>query len=450
MQDSHTAASVAETAAGSSALRLVPTATMGLPERLAGRVDEHLAAFAAHMTQGLLAASTAVGLEVMGELLDVGVAGLAGPKGKHNPQRVAMRHGSEQGTVTLGGRRLGVRRPRVRTTGEAAREVQLESYAAFTSTDLLAEGIVARMLAGLSTRRYPAGLEPVGQAVEQAAQGTSKSAVSRRFVAATAERLAELLARRLDDRRWLVVFLDGFGMGEHLLVGALGVTDDGTKVPLGVAEGTTENKAVCTRLVADLADRGLDASAGVLFVIDGGKALERAIRAVFGAKALIQRCRRHKERNVTDHLPEAERPLVQRRLRAAWALGDADQAKIELEQLARSLDRQRPGAAASLREGLELTLTVTRLGVGGKLLQTLESTNPVESMIEIVRDHATRVKRWSSGEMALRWAAAGMLAAQGQFRRVKGYQELPQLALALERATAEEPGLLDLPSAVSA
>jgi putative transposase len=448
MQDSHTAASVAETAAGSSALRLVPTATMGLPERLAGRVDEHLAAFAAHMTQGLLAASTAVGLEVMGELLDVEVAELAGPKGKHNPQRVAMRHGSEQGTVTLGGRRLAVRRPRVRTTGEAAREVQLESYAAFTSTDLLAEGIVARMLAGLSTRRYPAGLEPVGQAVEQAAQGTSKSAVSRRFVAATAERLAELLARRLDDRRWLVVFLDGFGMGEHLLVGALGVTDDGSKVPLGVAEGTTENKAVCTRLVADLADRGLDASRGVLFVIDGGKALERAIRAVFGAKALIQRCRRHKERNVTDHLPEAERPLVQRRLRAAWALGDADQAKIELEQLARSLDRQRPGAAASLREGLELTLTVTRLGVGGKLLQTLESTNPVESMIEIVRDHAGRVKRWSSGEMALRWAAAGMLAAQGQFRRVKGYQELPQLALALERATAQEPGMLGLPAAV--
>jgi putative transposase len=446
MQDSHTAASTAD----SSPLWLVSASTAGLPQGLAGRVDEHLAVFAAHMTQGLLAASTAVGLEVMGELLDMEVVELAGPKGKHDPQRVAMRHGSEQGMVTLGGRRLGVRRPRVRTTGEAAHEVPLESYTAFTQTDLLAEGIVARMLAGLSTRRYPAGLEPVGQAVEQAASGTSKSAVSRRFVAATAERLAELLARRLDDRRWLVVFLDGFGMGEHLLVGALGVTDDGTKVPLGVAEGTTENKAVCTRLVADLQDRGLDASKGVLFVIDGGKALERAIRGVFGAKALIQRCRQHKERNVVDHLPEAERPLVQRRLRAAWALGDADQAKAELERLARSLDRQRPGAAASLREGLELTLTVTRLGVGGKLLQTLESTNPMESMIQIVRDHAGRVKRWSSGEMALRWAAAGMLAAQGQFRRVKGYRELPQLALALERATAEEPGMLDLPSAVSA
>jgi transposase-like protein len=182
----------------------------------------------------------------------------------------------------------------------------------------------------------------------------------------------------------------------------------------------------------------------VLFVLDGGKALGAAVRTVVGANALVQRCRRHKERNVTDHLPEAERPLVQRRLRSAWANPDPDHAQHELETLARSLARQRPGAAASLREGLTETLTVNRLGVGGKLLQTVESTNPVESMIEIVRDHAGRVKRWSSGEMALRWAAAGMLAAEAQFRRVKGYQELPQLAGALQRATADEPDLLDL------
>jgi len=439
-----------ETAAESSPLRLAGAEALGLPERLAGRLDEHLAAFVAHMRQGLLAASTAVGLEVMDELMAVEVTEVAGPRGKHNPARVAMRHGTQPGTVTLGGRRLGVRRPRVRTTGEGGHELELDSYRVFASTDLLAEGIVARMLAGLSTRRYPAGLEPVGDQVDAQASGTSKSAVSRRFVAATAERLAGLLGRRLDEERWLVVFLDGFGMGEHLLVGALGVTADGTKVPLGVVEGTTENKAVCTRLVADLAERGLDATRGVLFVIDGGKALDRAIRGVFGAKAAIQRCRRHKERNILEHLPEDERPLVQRRLRAAWASGDPEQAAAELEQLARSLARQRPGAAASLREGLAETLTVTRLGVGGRLLQTVESTNPVESMIEIVRDHAGRVKRWSSGEMALRWAAAGMLAAETQFRRVKGYRELPQLALALERATAAEPGVLDLPAAVGA
>jgi len=451
MQDSHTTVREGDTPGEPSPLQLAdPAAALGLPGQLAGRVDGHLAAFVAHMTQGLLAALTAVGLEVMAELMDAEVTELAGPKGRHNPARTAKRHGSEQGTVTLGGRRLPVRRPRARSVGEHEHEVALGAYQTFAATDLLAEGIVARMLAGLSTRRYPAGLEPVGDQVEQAATGTSKSAVSRRFVAATAERLGALLGRRLDDRRWLVVFLDGFGMAEHLLVGALGVTEDGTKVPLGVAEGTTENAAVCTRLVADLADRGLDAAQGILFVVDGGKALDKAIRAVFGRKALIQRCRQHKERNVLGHLPETERPLVQRRLRGAWANPDAHQATAELERLARSLAHKRPGAAASLREGLEQTLTVTRLGVGGQLVQTVCSTNPVESMIELVRDHARRVKRWSSGEMALRWAAAGMLAAEDQFRRVKGYRELPQLARALERATAEEPGPLDLPTAVGA
>ena len=172
---------------------------------------------------------------------------------------------------------------------------------------------------------------------------------------ATAERLDQLLHRPLGGQRWLVVFLDGFGMGEHLLVGALGVTADGTKVPLGVVEGTTENTAVCLRLVTGLRDRGLDADRGVLFVLDGGKALGAAVRAVFGANALVQRCRRHKERNVTDHLPEAERPLMQRRLRSAWAIPDPDHAQHELEALARGLTRQRPGAAASLREGLAET-----------------------------------------------------------------------------------------------
>ena len=442
MQDSHTPGAFDEIAARDR-LRLVPATTLGLAERLAGRLDGHLARFAEHMREGLLAASVAVGLEVMAELMEVEVTDLAGPKGKHNPARTAKRHGSEHGTVTLGGRRVGVRRPRVRTVGDDEHELPVTSYETFTSADLLADGMVARMLSGLSTRGYPVGLEPVGASVEQTASGTSHSAVSRRFVAATAERLTALLGRPLGGHRWLIVFLDGFSMGEHLLVGALGVTADGTKVPLGVVEGTTENTAVCTRLVAGLRDRGLDAERGVLFVLDGGKALAAAVRNVFGGKALVQRCRRHKERNVLDHLPEAERLLIQRRLRAAWATQDAEQAQQELENLARGLARKRPGAAASLREGLAETLTVNRLGVGSKLIKTVESTNPVESMIEIVRDHAGRVKRWSSGEMALRWTAAGMLAAEAQFRRVKGYQELPALAAALEHATADEP-LADL------
>ncbi len=450
MAGSHTSLSARDTSADQSPLTLVSTQSAGLPERLAGRADEHLARFAEHMREGLLAASTAVGLEVMAELMAAEVTERVGPKGRHDRQRTAKRHGGGHGMVSLGGRRLPVRRPRARSVGDDEHELSLQSYDTFASTDLLADGIVARMLAGLSTRRYGVGLEPVGEQVAAAASGTSKSAVSRRFVAATAERLAELVARPLGEQRWPVVFCDGFTLGEHTMVGALGVTADGTKVPLGVVEGTTENAAVCTRLVADLADRGLDASDGVLFVVDGGKAIDKAIRAVFGGKAPIQRCRRHKERNVLDHLPDAERPLVQRKLRAAWANSDADVARAQLQALARSLERQRPGAAASLREGLEQTLTVTRLRVSGSLLATVGSTNPVESMIEIIRDHAGRVKHWSSGEMALRWTAAGMLAAETQFRRVKGFRQLPQLAAALQRATADEPGALDPHTAVPA
>jgi transposase-like protein len=449
----HTPASEHHSLVDPSPLTLVSTVDRGLPERLAGRVDGHLAAFAEHMREGLLAASTAVGLEVMAELMQLEITELAGPKGRHDPDRTATRHGTEPGSVTLGGRRLAVRRPRVRSIAHdsaLAREIGLESYDTFASTDLLAEGIVARMLAGISTRRYPVALEPVGSDVEQAASSTSKSAVSRRFVAATAERLAQLHSQPLGGQRWLIVYLDGFGLGDHTLVGALGVTVDGTKVPLGVVEGSTENAAVCTRLVSDLAARGLDATCGVLFVVDGGKAIAKAIDDVYGTLALTQRCRRHKERNVLDHLPEAERPLIQRKLRAAWAKPTAAQAKADLESLARSLAKQRPGAAASLREGLEDTLTVNRLGVSGTLLKTLESTNPVESMIEIVRDHSRRVKRWSSGEMALRWAAAGMTAAQAQFRRVKGYRQLAALARALEQHVGYEPTALNVPHAATA
>ncbi len=300
------------------------------------------------------------------------------------------------------------------------------------------------MLAGISTRRYPIALEPVGEQVQASATSISKSAVSRRFVTATAERLAELGARPLDGQRWPIVMLDGVHFGDHLLAVALGVTADGTKVPLGVVEGSTENAAVCTTLTADLQARGLDVSEGVLFVIDGGKALAASIRAVFGDKALIQRCRRHKERNILEHLPQGQRPAMQRRLRAAWAIADGDAAERALEAIARSLAKSHPGAAGSVREGLAETVTVNRLGITGSLLRTCESTNPAESMIEIVRDHSRRVKRWQHGEMALRWCAAGMLAAEAQFRRVKGHKQLPALLAALKAATAAEPGLLDL------
>jgi transposase-like protein len=414
-----------------------------LPETIAGELDELTARFAEHIGEGLMAASVAIGLDVLDRMMQSEVTDLAGPKGRHDPERTHVRHGSEAGSVVLGGRKVPIRRPRVRTAGDES-EATLEVYEVAHAEDLLAKHMVGAMLAGLSTRRYPAALEAVGAEIETQARGTSKSSVSRRFVTATTEQLATLMSRRLDKERWLIMFIDGFTFADHMLVGALGVTADGIKVPLAVAEGTTENKTLVTRLLADLQDRGLDVSGGVLFVVDGSKALTKGIPAVFGKKAVIHRCRIHKERNVIGHLPDAEHPWVRAKLRTAWANPDPDTATAELEALARVLQRQHPGAASSLREGLSETLAVTRLGIGGALLKTVFSTNPVESMIEIVREHSSNVKRWRDGEMTLRWAAAGMESARRQFRRVKGYRQLPQLAAPLETATIEEPGLLNL------
>lgn len=412
-----------------------------LVERLVGSVDEQLGLFADRMREGLLAASVAIGLEVMGELLEAEVSELAGPKGKHDSERSVYRHGSEAGKVTLGGRRVPMRRPRLRTVADEDgldRELRLESYDTFASVDLLGEHMVASLLAGLSGRRYRQVLEPVGEAVAREASGVSQSSVSRRFVSATRERLAAFRSRPLDDQRWLIVFVDGFDFAGHTMVGALGVSADGAKVPLGVVEGSTENASVVRGLIANLRDRGLDATGGVLFVLDGGKALAKAVREVFGGQAVIARCRLHKERNVLDHLPEAERLWVRRKLRAAWANPDAAEAEAALTALARQLAKINPDAAASLREGLADTLTVTRLGITGSLLKTVMSTNPVESMIEIVRAHARNVKHWHNGDMRLRWAAAGMLTAESQFRRVKGYRQLPALAAALQHAVAAD------------
>jgi len=418
-------------------LRLVGSgAERSLLERLAGNVDEQLGLFADRMREGLLAASVAIGLEVMSELQEAEVAELAGPKGKHDPDRSVYRHGSEAGRVTLGGRRVPVSRPRVRSLEGA--EVRLDSYDTFASVDLLADRMVASLLAGLSGRRYERVLEPVGEQLEATATGTSQSSVSRRFITATAERLAEFRARPLDGERWLIVFVDGFDFAGHTMVGALGVTSDGRKLPLGVVEGSTENASVARGLITNLRDRGLDVSQGVLFVLDGGKALAKATREVFGDHAVIARCRLHKERNVLDHLPEPERPWVRRKLRAAWANPDADEAQAALEALARQLTKVNPDAAGSLREGLADTLTVTRLGVTGSLLKTVMSTNPIESMIEIVRDHARNVKHWQGGDMRLRWTAAGMLTATTQFRRVKGYRQLPLLAAALRTTVSAD------------
>jgi transposase-like protein len=405
-------------------------AELVLPDQVTVAVAE----LAGAAREGLLALAVGTGLGVLGSLLDADVDRLVGPRGRHNPQRAAVRHGTQPGRVTLGGRRVGVDRPRVRSADGTA-ELSLPTWQAFASTELLDQLTLERMLAKLSTRRYRHGLEPVGSQVEQTASSTSKSAVSRRFVAATEQALAELLAQDLSGLDLVVLLVDGIRVAEHTCVVALGITLDGTKVPLALAEGATENATVVGDLLASLRDRGLDTIRPLLVVLDGAKALRRAVTDVFD-HPVIQRCQLHKLRNVTDRLPDAVASTVAKRMRAAYRNPDPLVAQAELEALARELDRSHPGAAASLREGLAETLTIGRLGVPPTLARTLRSTNTIESMIEICRDHAANVKRWRDGQMVLRWIAAGMGEARQQFRRVNGYLHLPALRAALDATIA--------------
>src|SRR5215216_1775264 len=317
---------------------------LGLPE-LPERVREALGELAGAAKEGLLALSVGVGLGVLHEVMEAEVDEVVGPKGKHNPDRRAVRHGHEDGEVTLGGRRVPVERPRARAV-DGSGEVELQTYRHFAERDALTDVVLERMLAGVSTRRYARTGEPVGDDIEDVERSTSRSAVSREFVSRTRENLIALMSRPLGDLRLAVLMLDGVELKGRCCVVALGIDTDGTKQPLGLWDGSTENATVATTLLANLVERGLDAEQGVLVVIDGAKALRKAVREVFGVHTPVQRCVRHKERNALGHLAERDRPPVKRRLRAAWALDDHDQALERLQALAGELDRSHPGAAA--------------------------------------------------------------------------------------------------------
>jgi putative transposase len=398
-----------------------------LPER----VQEVLGELVGAAKEGLLALSVEVGLGVLRELLELEVEEVVGPKGRWNRERSAVRHGHEDGEVTLGGRRVAVKRPRVRTAdGEG--EVTLETYEHFAGRDELGRLALERILVGVSTRKYRRVQEPIGDETARRERSTSKSSVSRAFVARTREALWHLMSRQLADLRLAVVMLDGIEIKGRTNVVALGITTEGEKLALGLWSGSTENATIASALLSDLVARGLDVEQGVLFVIDGSKALRKAIRQVFGDEVPVQRCVRHKQRNILELLPERDRPPIKRRLTQAWQETDHPKALDQLKRLAVELDHEHPGAAASLREGMEETLTITRLGITGKLKRTLQSTNPCESMIGTVRAIQRNVKNWSSGEMCLRWTAAGMLQAETRFRKVEGYRGLAQLAIHIE------------------
>ncbi len=416
----------------------VPRPRVVAKQRLAdvdmpAQVTLSLVELAAAAKEHLLSFSVALGLATLRELLAEELLRIVGPKGTHRAERTAYRHGSERRSVTLGGRLVEVERPRARTL--AGGEIRLPTYEAACDRDLLTEAALARMLAGISSRHYEASLEPVGDDVRS--RGTSRSAVSRRFVQGTAAKLAQLRSRDISGLGILALFIDGIEIADHTVVVALGVDERAEKHVLGLQEGTTENAATCQALISNLIERGLPTDRAVLFVIDGGKAIRKAIRDTYGALAPVQRCRLHKRANATDHVPEGLRPLIGRKLDEAWRKDDPDEAAAALRRLADSLEEAHPGAATSIREGLEETLTIARLGLSPALIKTFKSTNPIESLNDGIREIEHNVKNWRSGKMALRWTAAAVLEREKRFRRINGYRDLWILARALDRHTKE-------------
>lgn len=369
------------------------------------------------------------GLEALKEVMEADATGIAGPKGKHRAQeRTHHWWGSTPTQLPFGGRRIQVERPRVRS--KSGKEVTLPSVARFQAEDPLSERVLNQIVLGVSTRGYGASLEPSPPGVKS--RGTSKSAASRHLVERMGAKMRDYLSRRLEDVKLVALMIDGIEVARQTVVVALGIGEDGTKTPLGLWQGSTENAALCTALLQDLLGRGLTVEGKVLCVIDGGKGIRKAIDDVVGDLAVVQRCQLHKRRNLKDHLPKSRQLHVDRVMREAYASTSADTARKRLRSLLSWLESNgHEDAAGSLREGMEETLTVLKLELSSTLRRSLATTNAIENCLGSVRRVTRNVKRWKGGAMVRRWVAVGLLTAQKRFRRIKGHRDLHQLLAAL-------------------
>ena len=374
------------------------------------------------------------GSQVLTAMMEQDRETLCGPRWKRDPERRAGRAGSTESEVTLGGRRVAMRRPRVRSSD--GQEMELPSFAFAAKRDPLDHHAMNAVACGVSTRKYARSLEPLPTDTDE--RSTSKSSVSRRYVAMTAKQMTKWLTTPLGDRHFPIVMIDGINLGDHVVLIALGIDFEGKKQVLGLREGNTENSRVAKALLQDLVERGLDPDRARLFVIDGAKALTSAIVKMFGSLGAIHRCQIHKERNVLGHLPDHMHQSVKSVLREAWGLADANVAKRRLERLASSLEADHPGAASSVQEGLDETLTLQRLDITGTLYKKLRSTNAIENLNIGIATYSKNVKRWQSGSMVVRWASAAIVEAEKKFRRVQGWRDIEKLVTALEELEAKE------------
>lgn len=409
-----------------SALRTIPEAQFQISLPMQGVLRDVQHAF--------LGLCVHAGKQVLAAMMEADRAALCGPKGVPDATRRAVRGGTTASKVVLGGQRIDIRRPRVRAI--EAGELQLPTFAWAANADPLNTATMSAIAAGVSTRRYAKTVDQLP--ADEHSSATSSSAVSRRFVALSQQQLDEWLHRRIDDVDLPVVMIDGIHFRDSVILVALGIDSQGNKHVLGLREGSTEATRVVRSLLSDLIDRGLDAQRMRLWVIDGGKALRKAIVETFGKVALIQRCQEHKRRNVTDHLPQEMHVSVNRALRDAWSSHDDKLARKQLLRLAASLQAKHPGAAASLREGLDDTLTLQAMGITGALYRTLRTTNPIENLNGLIAHYTRNVRRWKDASMILRWVASALSDASGRFRKLRGFTEMSNLLKALDRLAPRE------------
>ena len=407
------------------------TATTALPpavlEPVLGPVGKAFEEVSASFDRFCLAA----GIAALGEMMDKDAANACGPRHSRGEGRRGYRWGHTRGKIAFHAGKMEIERPRVRDI--AGHELALPSWQHATGEDWLGKWAMNLMLLNVSTRKFRRAVRlPEGDVPAPAGSGVSKSAASRHFVALSSARLREWLTAELSGLDLLVVQIDGIHISENLiLVAAIGIDGEGIKHPLALMEGATENAAVAQALIDNLIERGLDPAVPRLFIIDGSKALSRAIRRSFGRETAIQRCQIHKARNIMERLPKGLRASVRRALRQAWELDDAARAERLIRNLAQRLEHEAPGVSGSLLEGLDEILTVTRLGVPAELRRSLACTNIIENMMGTIRRVTRNVKHWRSASMALRWTAAAMLEAKKGFRRLKAYKQLPALRAAL-------------------
>ena len=365
--------------------------------------------------EGMKELADRIGVELMGRAMDLERMHLT-----EGPERMGYKWGGQPGYAFWNGRKVDLANKRVRSFD--GREVRLDSYAKFQEDGAKGRLALRELMRGVSTRGYREGVEGF-----LGGYGLDKSSISRQFVRASSLRLQELMERKLDDLDLSVIFIDGIGFAGHLLVVAMGVDSGGSKHSLGLWQGATENAEICRALLDDLIRRGLNPERRYLFVIDGGKGLRAAVQRTFGKRGEVMRCQEHKKRNVVEHLPKHRQAEFRLKMSAAYGMLDYGEAKKALLACVSELDRINPSAAASLREGLEETLTLHRLGIPALLRKSLSTTNPIESPFSYVREKTGRVKHWRGGDQTQRWVASALLKAEGTWRKLRGYTLMPKL-----------------------